>query len=96
MDHDRPSAVELVPLDKYRLESSVAESKVQKRKLGQTWRVVRVATCCVIAALPTLISGITISIPSTVALDISDNDFDLPQDFQLTTTDKSVFAVSSI
>ena len=56
----------------------------------------RVATCCVIAALPTLISGITISIPSTVALDISDNDSDLPQDFQLTNTDKSVFAVSSI
>ena len=65
--------------------------KESKRRYQWSWKVL---LCCVIASLPTLVAGITISIPSTVILDLEETEMDLPPDFQLSTTDKSLFAVS--
>ena len=65
--------------------------KESKRRYQWSWKVL---LCCVIAALPTLVAGITISIPSTVILDLEETEMNLPPDFQLSTTDKSLFAVS--
>jgi hypothetical protein len=54
-----------------------------------SWKVL---LCCVIAALPMLLAGIIISIPSAVALDLTENEMGLPPE---STTDKSLFAVTA-
>ena len=74
------------------LHEDVTVTAKSERKYGCSWKVL---LCCVIAALPTLLAGITISIPSPVALDLTENEMGLPPDFQLSTTDKSLFAVRS-
>ena len=74
------------------LHEDVTVTAKSERKYGCSWKVL---LCCVIAAHPTLLAGTTISIPSPVALDLTENEMGLPPDFQLSTTDKSLFAVRS-